>query len=189
MPVLGHELGWLNVLGFPIEIENLILGPQIIFGVAMAIQAPPHAVGLGDVNRRHMVHWTVATETTDAAVYVRRVIVINIINRAIQPHPFDRLTAFPALLHRLQLGIVLCHLGVAVHTRRSIRHIRLRGHFHEAVTIPAIHPQLCDVNIMRKRNGLGGFVSNFCVFWRGVIPGGGGQSTRDHNAADDQLER
>src|SRR4029077_5334243 len=104
LTVLRDKLRRLNILRFPIEIENLIVRPQIIFGVPMTIQAPRHAVGFSDVNHRHVIDVSVATETADAPVHVRRVVVINVIDRAIQPHPLDWLTAFPALLHRLQLG-------------------------------------------------------------------------------------
>src|SRR5438477_2398014 len=101
LTVLRDKLRWLNVLRFPIEIENLIIRPQIILGVPMAIQAPRHAVGLGDVHHRHVIDGSVASETADASIHVRRVVVINVIDRAIEPHPLDWLTAFPALLHRL----------------------------------------------------------------------------------------
>src|SRR6266699_482753 len=87
LAVLGDKLLRLHVVWLPIEIENLIFGPQIIFRVTVAIQTPGHAVRLGDVNRRHVVHRTVAAETTDAPIHVRRVIVVNIINSAITPHP------------------------------------------------------------------------------------------------------
>ena len=121
---------------------------------------------------------SVATEAADAAVHVRRVIVINVIDRAIEPHPLDWLTAFPALLHRLQLGIVLSPLACGSSCTSRVGHVRLRGHFHEAVTIPAIHPQLCHVNIVRKRHRLGRLVSDFGVFRRGVIPRGSGQAAQ-----------
>src|SRR6516225_11569344 len=155
----------------------------------MAIQTPRHAVGLGDVHRRHAIDRAVATVTADAAVHVRRVVVINIIDRAIEPHPLDWLTAFPALLHWLQLGIVFPHLRVAVHACRSVGYIRLRSYFDEAVTISAIHPQLRDVNIVRKRHRLDRLISDFGVFRRGVIPRGCRQPTSDHNHADDHLDR
>ena len=71
LTVLRDKLRRLNVLRFPIEIENLIIRPQIILGVPMAIQAPRHAVGLGDVNHRHVIDFSVATETADAPVHVR----------------------------------------------------------------------------------------------------------------------
>jgi hypothetical protein len=170
------------------KIENLIIRPQIILGVPMAIQAPRHAMGLGDVNHRHVIDRAVATETADAPVHVRRMVVINVIDRAIQPDPLDWLTAFPTLLHRLQLGIVFRHLRMAVHTRRGVWHVRLRGHLHETVTIPAIHPQLVDVKIVRKRHRLDRLISDFCVLRRGVIPRGPSQGASDHNHADDHLK-
>jgi len=55
LTVLRNKLRWLNVLRFSIEIENLIVRPQIIFRMPMAIQAPRHAVRLCDVNRRHVI--------------------------------------------------------------------------------------------------------------------------------------
>ena len=116
-------------------------------------------------------------------------IVINVIDRAIQPNPLDWLTAFPALLYWLQLGIVFRHLRVAVHARRSVGHVRLRGHFHEAVTIPAIHSELGHVNIVRKRHRLDRLISDLRVLRRGVIPCRASQTTDDYNHADGYLER
>src|SRR5580765_7200728 len=52
LTILRDKFRRLNILRFPIEIENLIVRPQIIFGVPMAIQTPRHAVGLGYVNHR-----------------------------------------------------------------------------------------------------------------------------------------
>ena len=83
LTVFRDKLLRLNVLRFPIEIENLIVRPQIILGVPMAIQAPRHAVGLCDVHGRHVIDRAVATKTTNAAVHMRRVVVINVIDRAI----------------------------------------------------------------------------------------------------------
>src|SRR6267142_5055688 len=188
LTVLRNKLRRLNILRFPIEIENLIIRPQIILGVPMAIQAPRHAVGLGDVNHRHVIDGSVATETADAPIHVRRVVVINVIDRAIEPHPLDWLTAFPALLYWLKFGIVFCHLRMAVHACGCVGHVRLRGDFHETVTIPAIHPQLGHVNIVRKWHRLDRLVSDFCIFRGCVIPRGGRQAASDHNRADDHLE-
>jgi len=188
LTIFRDKLRRLNIGRFPIEIKNLIFRPQIIFGMAVAIQTPRHAVWLGDVNRRHVIHWTVAAEAADAPVHVCRVIVINVINRAIEPHPFDGLTALPAILHRLKLWIVLCHLRVAVHARLRVRHIGLRGDFYEAVTVATIHTELCHVNIVRKRHRLGRLVTDLGIFRRGVIPRGSGQAANNHNRADDHLD-
>src|SRR2546430_10481299 len=106
LTVLRDKLRRLNVLRFPIEIENLIIRPQIILGVPMAIQAPRHAVGLGDVNHRHVIDGAVATEAADAPVHVRCGYEINWIDRSIEPTQLYGLPAFPVHRNRLQLCIV-----------------------------------------------------------------------------------
>ena len=105
------------------EIENLIIRPQIVFGVPMAIQAPCHAMGLSDVNHRHVIDRAMATETADAPVHMRRVIVINVIDRAIQPDPLHGIARLRTVPHGLQLGVVFLHLRMAVHARLRVRHI------------------------------------------------------------------
>jgi len=189
LTVLRDKLRRLHILRFPIKIKNLIVGPQIVFRVPMAIQAPGHAVRLSDVHFGHVVHRPVTSEATDSPIHVRRVIVIDVIDRAIQPNPIDWLTAFPALLYWLQLGIIFRHLRVTVHARRSVGDVRLRRHFHEAVTIPAIHSELGHVNIVRKRHRLDRLISDLRVLRRGVIPCRASQTTNDNNHADGHLER
>src|SRR5439155_14749 len=79
LPVLRHKFRRFHIVRFPIEIENLIVGPKKILGVPMAIEAPGHAMRLGQIDRRHMVDGAVATETTNAA-----------------DHQFDRYPVGPA---------------------------------------------------------------------------------------------
>ena len=155
----------------------------------MAFEAPAHAVRLGLIDHRHVIDRAVATETTDAPVHMRCVIIINVIDSAMDPHPIDRLTCLPAYPHGLQLRVVLLHLRVAVHARLRVGDIRVRRYFHEAVTIPAIHSQLRDVNVVRKRHRLDRLIPDFGVLWRDVIPCSGGQSTNDHDAANHELDR
>src|SRR5215831_19845511 len=63
LPVLGDKLRWFHVLGFPIKVEYLIFRSKKILGVAMAFQTPLHAMWLVDINSRHVIDRTVATET------------------------------------------------------------------------------------------------------------------------------
>jgi len=189
LTIFRHKLRRFYVFRFPIEVKDLVLGSQIIFGVAMAFQTPSHAVWLSHIHYRHVIDRTVTTETTDAAVHVRGVIVINVIDRAVDPHPVDRVAAVPALSHRLQFWVVLLNLSVAVHAGLGVGHVRLRRHLHEAVTIPAIHPQLRDVNVMRERNRLDRLITDLGIFRRGVIPRGARQSTHHHDAADQDFDR
>src|SRR5439155_1478056 len=174
---------------FPIEIKNLVFRSQKIFRMPMAFETPCHAVRLCLIDHRHVIDRTVATETTDAPVHMRCVIVINIIDRAMDPHPLDWVARFPAHPHRLQLWIVLLHLGMAVHAGLCIGHIRVRRHLHKTMAIPAIHSQLRDVNVVRKRHRLYRLITDFGIFWRHVIPRPCGKSTNDHDAANHEFRR
>src|SRR5207247_1756410 len=46
LPVFRDKLSRLHVFRFPIEIKNLLLGPQKIFRMPMAFEAPRHAMRL-----------------------------------------------------------------------------------------------------------------------------------------------
>ena len=77
----------------------------------MTLQTPGHALRLGMIHHRHVVDGTVAAKTTDTPVDVRAVIVKNVVGRAMNLHPLDRVACFPARAHRLELWIIFLHLG------------------------------------------------------------------------------
>ena len=189
LPVFCDKLRRLHVIRFPIQIEDLLLRSQKIFRMSMALQTPSHAVRLGHIDHRHVIDRTVATEATDAAVHMRGVIVIDIIDGSVNPHPVDRVAGLPAFTHGLKLGIVLLHLGVAVHAKLRVWHIGLRRDFDKAVTISAVHPQLRHVDIVRKWHRLDRLISHLRVFRRHVIPCRARQSADEHNAAKHKLDR
>ena len=91
LTVFGDKLRRLHIFRFPIEIKNLFLGPQKIFRMPMTVEAPGHAMRLGQIHRRHVIDGAVTTETTNAPVHMCGMIVINVIDRAIDPHPVDRI--------------------------------------------------------------------------------------------------
>ena len=150
----------------------------------MTFQTPGHAVRFCMINHRHVVDGTVAAKTTDAAIDVRAVIVKNVVGRAMDLHPLDWVASFPARTHRLELWIILLHLGMAVHARLGIGQVRVRRHLDKAMAVTAIHSQLRHVHVMRKRHRLNRLIPDPGIFRRHVIPGGSGQSTDDHDAAD-----
>src|SRR6185369_3215123 len=77
LTVLGHKFRWLHVIRLPIQIENLLLRTQKVFRMPVTLETPRHAVRLRLINHWHVIDWTMAAETTDATIHVRRVIVIN----------------------------------------------------------------------------------------------------------------
>ena len=189
LSVLRHKLRRFHIVWFPIKIENLILRPQKIRRISVALEAPRHAMGLRQVYRRHMIDRAVTTETANAAVHVRRVIVVNVIDSAIDPHPLDRVLRFPALPHRFQLRIIFLYLRVAIHAGLSVRHIGMRRHFDKAVTIAAIHSQLGHMDVVWKRDWLDWFVTNFRVLRRPIIPGRRRQTTDHNDGTEEQFKR
>lgn len=66
------------------------------------------------------------------------------------------------------------HLLVTIHAGLRSWKIRMRRDIDETVTVATIHPELCNVNIMRKRDGLDRLIADTRVFRRDVIPSGGG---------------
>ena len=76
----------------------------------MAFQTPRHAVRLGVIDDRHVIDLAVATRAADPAIHMRRVIIKNVIGRAMKLHPLDRLARLPARPHRFELRIIFLHL-------------------------------------------------------------------------------
>src|SRR5438132_4609675 len=122
LSVLRYELRRLHIVWFPIEIKDLSVGPEKIFGVSMALETPRHAMRFDYGHRRHVIDRAMTTETTDAAIHMRRVVIKDVIDGAMEPHPFDRFAGFPTLPDRFELRIVLLHLRVAVHAGLRVRH-------------------------------------------------------------------
>ena len=55
---------------FPIQVKDLIDRPQIILGMPVAVQTPPHRERFFLVNNIHVIHLTVAAHAADAAIDV-----------------------------------------------------------------------------------------------------------------------
>ena len=155
----------------------------------MTFEAPRHAVRLRVINHRHVIDLSVAARATDPAIDVGRVVVINVIRGAMELDPFDRLPGFPARPDRLQLRIVLLDLGMTGHAGLGVRQIRMRRHIHEAVAITAIHPQLRNVNVVRKRDRLDRLISDPRIFRGNIVPRPRGQPANDDDAANENLKR
>ena len=166
LAVFRHELRRLHVLRLPVKIINLIDRAQMILrmrdgtpdttpccAACRAAPPPSHSPARGSL-------------AADAAIHVRRVIVENVVRRAMNLHPLDRLARLPARAHRLELRVILLHLLVAGHAGLRVRQIRMRRHVDEAVAITAIHPELLHVNVVRERHRLDRLVADARVFRR-----------------------
>lgn len=150
----------------------------------VALETPRHAVGLGMVNNRHMIDLPVAARATDSAVHVRCVIVINVVRRPMQVDPLDWLSRLPTLPDRFEFRVLLLHLRVTRHTGLGAGKIRMRGYVDKTMTISAVHPELRNMKIMRKRHWLDWLIPDAGIFRRDVIPRARCQAADNDNATN-----
>ena len=74
---------------FPIHVEDLISRTQILFGIAVAVQAPLHIQRRSLEHQRHLVDRTVASGAANPFVDVNAVIEIDVIRKAMHAHPLN----------------------------------------------------------------------------------------------------
>ena len=187
--VLGNKFCRIHIVRFPIQIGDLVLRSQKVFRITMALQAPLHAHRLRIGDHGHVIDLAMTTGAADPAIYMRAVIVKNIVRETMNPDPLHRLSCFPTRPHRLEFWIIFLHLLMTRHASLGIGHIRMRPDFDEAVAIPAVHSQLGYVNVVRKRHRLDWLITDLGIFRRHVVSGAGGQTAHDHKAANRQFER
>src|SRR6516162_7424147 len=113
-----------------------------------------------------------ATDAADATVHMRRVIEISEIRYLMNFQPIHRLACLPAFANRSQFWIRRLDLGVTIHTGLSCRYIRVGGNLYVGVAVSAIHSELSDMDVMRKRDRLDWLVARTHIFRRQIVPVG-----------------
>ena len=88
-----------TVGGFPVEIENLIDRPQVLFRVSMTIQTPAHAQRFMLIHHVHVVHIAVTANTANPTINVNRMVEIGEVRDLMDPDPVHWLSGLPALLN------------------------------------------------------------------------------------------
>lgn len=166
----------------PIEVEDFRAGTDEVLRVAMAVQAPAHAVRLSVMDDVHFVDLTVATHAADATIHVNGMVEVDVVGSLVDLDPFDWLASSPTLTDCLKLGIVFLHLGVAVHAALGIGNVGVRRYLNEAVAVTAIHAELVGMNVVGERYRLLGRVTDSCIFGCEVIP----DSACYHGTSDSQ---
>ena len=159
--------------GFPIEVKYFAHRAQVLFWVAMAIQAPAHGQRLVLINDIHVIDLPVATDAADPTVHMNPMVKIRKIRYLMYPNPMHGLPGLPTLLHGPELRIILLYLLMTIHAGLGGRYIRSRRHLYVRVTISAIHAQLVDMHVVRKCNRLDRLIPLPHVFWRQIPPVGG----------------
>lgn len=138
----------------PVHIENLIVWPQHVLRIAMAVQAPGHLQRRRLKHQRHLIHLPVARRTPYALGHVNAVIEINIIGQAVYANPVNRLIGAITLSDRLQIACAVKKHGMTVHARFGRWNARRRGKLDARMTVSAINPVVTHMVLMTELNGL-----------------------------------
>ena len=142
----GRRLDLLDPTPVDVEIEDIARLADALGGVAMAVQAPAHAVGLVVVDRVHLVDLAVTLHAADASVHMNGVVEIDVIRGLVDLHPRNGLAAGIRLPDQTQLGRVFGHDGVAAHAGLRRRDVGEPRFFDVAVAVTAVDPQLIGVD-------------------------------------------
>ncbi len=178
-----------GAFGFPVEVVHFLLGTDVALRVAVTFQTPTHALGLVVPDDVHFVHLAMATGTTDATVHVGGMVEVNVIRGLVDPDPRDWSPVFPTFHHRDQFGAVGFDGTMASHAGLGRGNIRMGRDFHGRVAIPAIHPELVDVDRVGKFHRLFRLVTDPGVFGREIIGYTDHGGHADAGQCHDQFDR
>ncbi len=153
----------------PGEVGHLIGGPQILFGMAVAIQTPAHAERLVVHDDRHLVDLAVTTDATDPAPHMNRMVEVNVVRCPMNPHPVNRVATRPTDPKGFELRAVRLDGLVAVHARLGGRDFRDRRILDVRMAVEAGHPQPAGVLLVRERDRLDRRVADARVLGRPVV--------------------
>ena len=138
----------------PVHIENLIVWPQYVLRIAMAVQAPRHLQRRRLKHQRHLIHLPVARRTAHTLGHVNAVIEINVVGQAVYTDPLNGLIGAITLSDRLQVARAVKKHGMTVHACFGRWNARRRGKLDARMAVSAINPVVTHMVLMTELNGL-----------------------------------
>src|SRR5437588_2320582 len=138
------------------HVEDLLFGPEKLFRLAMAVQAPLHLQGILLVHEGHLIDRAMAAIAANALVYMNAVIEIHEVRKIVDACPLQRLACAEAGADRLQQGGICPYLGVTIHAGFSWWDPSETRLFDRGVAITAIQAQASHVMLMAEWNWLVG---------------------------------
>jgi hypothetical protein len=140
--------------GFPIHVENLVSGAEVLFGVAVAIEAPLHGQRRSLENERHLVDRTVARRTANSLVNVNGVVEVDVIGQAVDLDPLDGLICPVAFADRFEIADVAKENRMAIHAGFRWGDTGECGSFHAGVTVTTVDAVIADMVLVAELHGL-----------------------------------
>jgi hypothetical protein len=128
--------------------------PDILLGMAVAVQAPLHLERVLLPGERHLIHPAVASLTTHSLVDVDAVIEIDIIRQIVHAPPWDGGIVAEARAHRFKRWAGEPDLRMAVHASLGGWNVGEARSLDRSVAIAAVKANAAHMVGMAERNGL-----------------------------------
>src|SRR5689334_13433989 len=138
----------------PCHVEDLVLRPDVLLHVAVAIETPPHLQGRLLVNQRHPIDPAVTRGAPDSLVHVNAVVEVHEVRQIVDAPPLERPILAEAGAHRFEDRRVRPDLRVAVHAGLGRRDIRERRLLYRGVAVAAVDAHRPDMMRMAELDGL-----------------------------------
>ncbi len=132
------------------HVKNLVERTDVVFRVAMAVQAPLHGQRRSLPSERHFIDTAMAAFAPDAFVNVNTVIEVDELRQIVHARPLDRLAGPVAFPYGLEHRTGGPHLRVAVHADFRGGDIRERRLLDGRVAVAAIDPQAADMMLVTE---------------------------------------
>jgi len=136
------------------HVEHLLARTQILFRVAMAVEAEFHLQRRVLIHQGHLVNWTVAVVASHSFIDVDAVVEIYVVRHLVHASPLQGTAAAEAFADRFEIGGVGPDLSVAVDAGLCRRDSGEARSLHRGMTITAIYAQSSDVMLMAEWNRL-----------------------------------
>jgi hypothetical protein len=140
--------------GLPIHVENLVSGAKVLFGVAVAIEAPLHGQRRSLENERHLVDRAMARRAANPLVNVNAVVEVDVIGQAVDPDPLDRLICPVAFANRFEIADVAEENRMAIHAGFRRGNTGECRSFDARVTVTTVDAVIANMVLVAKLHGL-----------------------------------
>ena len=140
--------------GLPIHVENLVSRAEVLFGVAVAIEAPLHGQRRSLENERHLVDRAMARRAANPLVNVNAVVEVDVIGQAVDPDPLDRLICPVAFANRFEIANVAKENRMAIHAGFRRGNTGERRSFDARVTVTTVDAVIANMVLVAKLHWL-----------------------------------
>lgn len=138
----------------PVDVKDLIAGPDRRRGVHVAVQAPAHQQRWALPRQRHLMYLPVTGHTSDAFSNVRTVIEIGVTGQVIDTYPLQGLARRKTIADGGQHRAILPDLRMAGHTDFGGGYSSEGGVLDRGVTVATVDAEVADMMLVAEGDRL-----------------------------------